>query len=176
METVKSVKNRINDRQPRVTYTRMRFVTRSTRFTIPVQRKMSPACPQIKLNLLQTMHLLSTFLRGFHQNRVPSNPPECTKGEQKTKNNCLKTVVLRDKLLGFFHYIWENWIECVPNGVNFYVIYLRERKKAGTTMGFTHLQVKLGIERRLTLLKTKCLNYMYLPSILYELCIVGIYK
>lgn len=45
METVKSVKKRINDRWSRVTYTGMRFVTRSTRFTIPVQRKMSPACP-----------------------------------------------------------------------------------------------------------------------------------
>lgn len=60
-----------------------------------------------------------------------------------------------ERQAAFFHYIWENWIECVPNGVNFCVIYLRERKKAGTTMGFTHLQVKLGIERRLYIAKNQ---------------------
>lgn len=61
------------------------------------------------------------------------------KGEYKIKNNCLKIVVLIDKLLFFFYYIWENWIECVFNGVNFYVIYLRERKKVGIIMGFIYL-------------------------------------
>lgn len=58
----------------------------------------------------------------------------------------------------FFHYIWENWIECVPNGVNFYVIYWRERgrqKKVGATMGFSYLQVKLGIARRLYIVKNQ---------------------
>lgn len=61
------------------------------------------------------------------------------KGEYKIKNNCLKIVVLIDKLFFFFYYIWENWIECVFNGVNFYVIYLRERKKVGIIMGFIYL-------------------------------------
>lgn len=42
------------------------------------------------------------FPCSFHLNCAPSNPPKCTKGEHKTKNNCLKTVVLRDKLLFFF--------------------------------------------------------------------------
>lgn len=61
------------------------------------------------------------------------------KGEYKIKNNCLKIVVLIDKLLFFFYYIWENWIECFFYGVNFYVIYLRERKKVGIIMGFIYL-------------------------------------
>lgn len=65
------------------------------------------------------------------------------------KNSSLE----RQAAIFFFITFGENWIECVPNGVNFCVIYLRERKKAGTTMGFTHLQVKLGIERGLNIAK-----------------------
>lgn len=76
-------------------------------------------------------------------------------GGTLNQKQLLKNSSLERQAAFFFHYIWENWIECVPNGVNFCVIYLRERKKAGTTMGFTHLQVKLGIERRLHIAKNQ---------------------